>query len=530
MRRVHLRATAVACAAAWGLACEGSGSGGGGLVVKVEPIDPRCTQVVGSQPSGLSLVPGVADEALLVQFQPPALVRFDLDLFPPRSLGHVSIPPDSDGDGVEDSVRSQQLGFFPLAPVMGAVTAVHARLALIASSNYEEVIFADPSVPALRTATVENPDDAPAFLPADYPFLPPGGTSAPRTAVSTRTCVYPGVNATDSGSNTIAKDTRCDAAEPVSYLSNLTAGTAVAAGRLFAATSNLRSSGLARFYPGTVLVYELEESGDALSVRPHPTRPLLFTTSFNPTGVVRYVTRSGRELVLVTNTGAIGAGTGAGNVRTAASLDAIDAASLRIVASIPLGFAGPSFDALAIDPSARVGILGASSRRELYAVDLAPLDDARLYEGDGPPLLLDGLTPGFPDARIFDADQPLVLPDRADGAPPAQCEGFTHVAWRADGAELYATDYCDGTLARVRVDLSGPPLVPVPRTRFQPSALDPAFDALTDSSLGLLRGPSRLRVRTGVPGEDYAGPDVFVAVSLPDAQLCALRIASPAPP
>ena len=56
------------------------------------------------------------------------------------------------------------------------------------------------------------------------------------------------------------------------------------------------------------------------------------------------MTRSGRELVLVTLTGAIGAGTGTGNIRTAAAVDVIDAERLRIAASIPLGFAGPSFE------------------------------------------------------------------------------------------------------------------------------------------------------------------------------------------
>jgi hypothetical protein len=525
--RARRRASFAACVAAWCLACEGDGGGGDGLVVQVEPLDPRCTPVAGSQPSGLSLVPGVADEAVLVQYQPPALVRFDLDPARPRARGQVGIPSDSDGDGVEDSARSQQQGFFPLAPVMGGVAGVSARLALISASNYEEVILADPSLPALRTAVLENPDDAPGFLPGDYPFLPPGGTSAPRTAISTRACLYPGAGATDSGGVAIARDARCDPSEPTSYFSNLTAGAALAAGRLFAATSNLRNSGQARFYPGSVLVYDFEEQAGALRVRPHATAPALFTTAFNPTGIARHVTRSGRELVLVTGTGAIGAGTGSGNVRTPAAVDVIDAATLRIAATIPLGFAGPSFDALAVDPSGRIGVLGASSRRALYAVDLAPLEDARLFADDGPPVLLDGLTPGFPDARIFDADHPLVLPDRPDGAPPAQCEGFTHVATSHDGAELLAADYCDGTLSRVRVDLSGPPPVPVPRERFQPYAQERPFAPLTDASLGLLRGPSMLRVRSGVPGADFTGPDVFVAVSLPEAQLCALRVASP---
>ncbi len=520
-----LRSGLLALAALLCVGCEGAGDGGGGLVVKDEVLDPRCTPVAGSLPAGLALLPGAGDRAALVQFQPPALVSFELGGERPRVLGFAGIPADSDGDGYEDSDRSRQLGFFPLAPVLGGVEIARPDLALISASNYEQVLFADPSLPTLRTALVENPQDAPGYRPEDYPFLPQDGMPDPRTAISTRACIYPETPA-DSGGGRILADPRCDPMEPASYFTNLTAGKTVAAGRLFVATSNLRSSGLALFYPGTVLVYDLEEDAGALWVRPQEETPVLFSSDFNPTGVTRHVNAAGRELVLVTNTGAIGAGTGSANLRTATSVDVIDAARLRIVACIPLGVAGPSFDRIAIDPSGRIGLLGATSRRELYAIDLAPLDDDRLFEGEGEPVQLDGLTTGFPDARIFDADRSLVLPDRPDGAPPAQCEGFTHVAVDAAGRELFATDYCDGTLARVRVDLSGPPPVPVPQERFQAFRLDAPFAPLSGASLGLLRGPSLLRVRPGVPGADYTGPDVFVLVGLPDAQLCGVRVAS----
>ena len=518
---------ALVAAALLGLACEGSGGGGDGLVVKDTILDARCTPVAGSLPSGFDLIPGDADHAALVQFLPPALVGFDLRASRPRVLTVGAIPPDgedSDGDGVGDSARSSALGFFPLSPVMGEVAIPAPDLALVSASNYEEVLFVEPATGALRSALVRNPTDAPAFAAADYPFLPQDGVEAPRTAISTRACVYPGSGTLDSGGIGVTADSRC-AAAPASFTTNLTAGKALAAGHLFVATSNLRSSGQARFYPGTVLVYDFDSTGGALRVSPDPETPVLWTTGFNPTGVTHYVTRAGRELVLVTVTGAIGAGSGSANVMTASAVDVIDAASLRIAASIPLGYAGPSFDRIAIDPSGRVGLLGASSRRELYAIDLAPLEDPRLYENDGAPVLLDGLTVGFPDARIFDADQPLVLPDRADGPPPAQCDGYTHVAIDDAGTLALATDYCDGTLARVRIDLSGAPAVPVPRERFTDGGSDPLFEPL--SSLGLVRGPSLLRVRPGAPGLDYTGPDVLVVVGLPDAQLCAIRVEAP---
>ena len=531
MRRAAQRACALAAAgvAAASLACEGGG-GSGGLVVRDERTDPRCTPVASPQPSGMALVPGAPDEAVVVQVQPPGLVRFELDGEAPAVLGTALLAPgnDSDGDGVDDEVRSQQVLSLPLAAFMGEVTAVHAHLALASASNYEVVIFADPSAPARRTALVANPDDAPGFAPQDYPFLPPGGTEAPRTAISTRACVYPGAGAVDSGSVAIGKHALCDAAEPASYLTNLTHGATVAAGRLFAATSNLRNSGQARFYPGTVLVYDFEETASALRVRPHATSPVLFTSHFNPTGLARFVTGSGRELVLVTETGAIGAGTGTRNLHTESAVDVIDPVALRVIATIPLGLAGAGFEGVAIDRGGRIGLLGATSGRQLYGVDLRALDDARLYEGDGPPVLLDGLTPGFSDARIFDADHPLALPERGEGAPPAQCNGFTHVAWSYDATEVFATDFCDGDVSRVRVDLAGPPPVPAPRERFQPFAIESAFAPLT--ALGLDRAPGALRVRPGVPGADYTGADVFVAISQEKGQLCALRIASPAPP
>ena len=513
-------------AALLAVACEGAGDGGGGLVVEDQILDPRCTPVAGSLPSGFELVPGTRDRAALVQFLPPALVAFELTENRPRVRQVGPIPPDgedSDGDGQRDSSRSASLGFLPLSPLMGEVAIPAPDLALVSASNYEEVLFAHPATGALRSASVRNPTDAPGFAAEDYPFLPQDGVAAPRTAISTRACVYPGASALDSGGMPVGQDARC-ADAPTSFATNLTAGKAVAAGRLFVATSNLRNSGQARFHPGTVLVYDFEQT-PALRVEPDAETPVVWTTGFNPTGVTRHLTRAGRELVLVTVTGAIGAGTGTRNVVTESAVDVIDAASLRIVASIPLGFAGPSFDRIAIDPSGRVGLLGASSHRELYAVDLAPLEDARLYEGDGPPVLLDGLSVGFPDARIFDAEHPLLLPDRADGPPPAQCEGFTHVAINAAGSQAFATDYCDGTLARVRINLSGTPAVPVPRERFSALGSDEVFEPL--SSLGLLRAPSMLRVRSGAPGLDYAGPDVLIAVGLPDAQLCGVKVEAP---
>jgi hypothetical protein len=226
----------------------------------------------------------------------------------------------------------------------------------------------------------------------------------------------------------------------------------------------------------------------------------------------------------VTATGAIEAGSGPSNILTEASIDVIDPSIPRIVARIPLGFAGPSFEAAAIDPGGRVAWLGSSSQRELFVVDLRTLDETALYIGDDPPVILDGLTVGFDDARIFTADSPFMIPDRPGGPPSHSCDGFTHVSLNALGSEAYATDFCDGTFTRVRLDLSGSPAIPYPQSRFGLAGQSTPFSPL--DSLGLLRSPSIIAVRPGVPGIDYTAPDVLVVVGQPDAQLCMLRIES----
>jgi hypothetical protein len=211
-------------------------------------------------------------------------------------------------------------------------------------------------------------------------------------------------------------------------------------------------------------------------------------------------------------------------VRTEGAIEVIDPVVPRVAAVIPLGLAGPSFDAPAVDPGGRIAWVGASSQRQVYAVDLRALDDANLYATSGPPEKLDGLSPGWPNARVFHAGAPLALPDRADGPPTALCEGFTEVALNATGSELFATDFCDGTFTRVRLDLSGAPPVPFPRERFQVAAQERPF--APSNAVGLLRAPGILRVRPGAPGVDYRSPDVLVIAGQPDAQLCALRVES----
>ncbi|MBY0400710.1 hypothetical protein K2X89_10470, partial [Myxococcota bacterium] len=260
-------------------------------------------------------------------------------------------------------------------------------------------------------------------------------------------------------------------------------------------------------------------------VRPSTVAPVLFTSGFNPTGLASFRTLGGRELVLVVVTGAIGQGSGPSNILTEAFVDVIDPSIPAIVATIPLGFAGPGFDPPAIDPSGRIAWLGASSSRQLYAIDLRTLDDPRLFEGPPERVVLDGLSLTGLDARIFTGDRPFVLPPRSDGRASSVCEGNTNVTINASGSEAFASDFCDGTITRIGLDLAAASPVPYPAAQFRVLAQRDAF--APNGAVGELGAPIQLLARPGIPGVDYSSPDVLVALAQPDAQLCGVRIESP---
>jgi len=512
---VRARSAGTLALALAALACtEGGGDGGGGFVIERRPIAANCTPVGSAFPSGLDTLSQASGLASLAQFEPPSVFALDLEAERPRAVAVHDLDPDSDGDGLEDgpeNARVLGLPFPSFPPTLGELSAPRDDLGLVSTSDYEQVLFFDAARALPREAQVETPA---GFDPRDYPLLPPPGASAPRTGLSTLVCVFPPAPALDSEGDPIGVEERCDPATP-GYFSRFTAGKALAGGRLFVATSN-KGSGI-RFRPGTLLVYLWSEAGGEIRVGPDPVEPVLFTRHFNPTGVERVVTEGGRELVLVTSSGPIGAGTGAANVRGESAVEVIDPAVPRLAAVIPLGRAGPAFDALAVDPGGRIAWLGASSQRQLYAIDLRALDDPALYVASGPPAEL-------PGAVVFDAAAPLVLPDRADGPAPQTCEGFTHAAVNAAGSEVFATDFCDGTFTRVRMNLDAAAPVPWPRDRFAVASQATPF--APSDAVGLLRAPGVVRVRPGEPGLDYDTPDVLVTAGQPDAQLCALRVES----
>jgi len=540
---------ALVCLAACGLApaCGGSGGGGSGsggdaAVVVVSSPDSRCAPLPGPFPPGLDLVPGMAGRAVVASFTPPALLPFDLGPVPPAisAGGSVpAIPPDSDGDGCEEpsfaACAATGLPFGPAtSPQPDGVLAVSAGLALLTASSYEEVIFVSPADGRLVRGVVSTPA---GFAPGQYVYLPPPGTSASRTAVSTSGCapVAPGTLDSRGGVMSPPAAAWCIPGTP-SFRPTFTSGAAVAGGHLFVSMSNLADNTVptnAQYFPGTLLVYDFDLSSGVPAVAPNAATPLIFTTGFNPTHVTAYRTASGRELVLVSVSGAIGlraddpatpAIESGGIGLTGASIDVIDALTLRLLATVPLGLVGLSSDRLAIDPTGRVALAGTVLGRALYGIDLAPLD--ALPAAPPLPLVLDGSS--GPDARIFYAGFPFTIPARADGAPAATCGGYVVSAdWNAAGSRVYATEFCDGTLATLTADLSGSPSLAELRSgRFRFLSLDAVFAPVSAASVGKPRAPGSLRVRSGRPGIDYTGPDVFVLVGNPEGLLCGIRVES----
>ncbi len=508
--------------------CEGQGDGGGPFRVLLKGTS-ECSPAAGLFPPGLAMLSAASGRALLIQDNAPGMRPYAIDADVPVNLAFENIGLDSDSDGQNDSNSIVELLGPSLQPVMGEVVVLSDSIALVSTSTFEQVLVVDPQTGRRIPVRIEV-DSA---IPADrYPLLPAPGESAARTGISTLACIFPD-DALDSGGRAIGEEPFCDSDE-TSFFSSLTAGKALAGGRLFVATSN-RNIG-ARFFPGTLLVFDWSESGDEITVRPSVEAPFLWTSGYNPTGMARIDTPGGRELVLVTVTGAIGSGVGASNVLTEAFVDVIDPREPRIVARIPLGFAGPSFDAPAVDPQGRIAWLGASSQRQLYAVDLRALDNDALYSAESggtgsvgnSPIMLDGMDLMGADARIFDADRPLVIPARTDRPAGPSCGGFTHVAVNFAGTEAYATDFCDGTLTRVRYDATEPAVIPYPAARFQIAAQLAPYSP--NSAIGELSAPKSVVVRPGRPGVDFTGPDVFVLVGQPEANLCALRIESEEPP
>lgn len=480
----------------------------------INPSDPRCASLPGPFPPGLDWIDAELGIGIVTTFEPAVAVPLDFGEQPPDSLASGSL------FDLRSAIANAACGG-SRDPQIDGVTVVSDELALLTGSACENVAFVDPLGPSLRSAAVSTPA---TLAPGTFPYLPAPGGSASRVAVSTRMCVSVPAGTLDSKGAPVAAG--CRAPEP-SYFTNFTSGAAVAAGRLFVSTSNLGAGAGTlnpQFLPGTVLVFDLAAA--PLAVSPHPTTPVLPTTAFNPTHVTAYTTPSGRELVLVGASGALGLVSddpstpereAGGNALSDAAIDVIDPQQLRLVASIPLGPAALSFERLGIDPDRRVALIGSAITRHVYAVDLAPLD---ALDPDADFVRLDG--EAGPEAAIFDAETPLVVPGIANGAPPDTCPGFVVGVEFGSGRSAYASDFCDGTITRIRVDTLGAP-VPVPRARFAVRAQLEVVAPVSPDSLGKPQAPGALRIFGAGDGPDRAA----VLVGQPEGLACTVAVPAP---
>ena len=204
------------------------------------------------------------------------------------------------------------------------------------------------------------------------------------------------------------------------------------------------------------------------------------------------------------------------------AIEVLDAQSLEWIARIPLGPAALGFGALAVHPNGSLAIIGSARDRVLLAVDLRPL--ANLPASAPSPIVLDGV--GGENAVVFDAIAPLRIPAIANGAPPATCGGATvGVAFNHDGSRLYASEFCDGTLAVFSVDADLAPGVAFAPSDFAHLRSISVAAPIRPDTLGRSRALGAIAVRPGVPGSDYSGPDLFYLNGQP-GELCAIRIES----
>lgn len=536
-RRGPAAAAAGSLLALVALGCPGDASDGP-APLEILFSTPECRVLSGGFPSGFAALPGAGDEAVVAQFRPPAVIGLDLDDEPPSLLATAPVPAwpepasprcggvgyDSDGDGLADPDRSDALGFLCQSPAPGRLLALDADRVLLATSGYEGVVRADPRSGELRMLALDPPIPGPGFDPADWPFWPAAGVRPFQTGFSTRACVY-GAGLVDSLGDPIGPNARCDPGRD-GFFTSFTSDLARSGDRLFVATSNLIRSTRAQFAPGTLLVFDWNETTVPTRVGPHPTRSILFTSGYNPTSLTPYRTPSGRALLLVGVSGAIALGTGPGLVRSDAFVDVIDVDRLERIATVPLGRAGLGFRRPAIDPTGRLALYGAATDRVLYGVDLAALDDPTL--GLGPqtlPIVLDGATPGFPDARVYDADRPFALPKRADGPLDAVCTPRTSVAIASDGRFAVTSDDCDGTVTRLALALPAARTTPIdPDRALVVERSIAAFAPVLPSTTGEVRAIDAIRIRPGTPGVDFSGPDVHVTAGLPEGAVCGLRV------
>jgi len=327
-----------------------------------------------------------------------------------------------------------------------------------------------------------------------------------RTAVPTRVTL--------SGSFTRYQSSGTGAAIS-SFKTNFTSAALRVGSRLLVATSNLQQAGSSPvFNPGTVLFFALDDSGATTAIV--PADPFFAVTS-DPNPIALTALPGGR--VAVTNAGIYDTSfpptvTGQG------SIDILDAASGKLVGSIPLGAVNPG--TLALDPTSSVVVAGSQTLRALFAADVRGLDslpasavDPRLQRPSCNDVAGDvaGGVPCLRSRVIRGAANPIVLPP-----PPGQSGAYSYVPgvrFGASGDFVVATSFNDGGLAAVAFDpnqLAAP--LPLLASRFGAPQTLAATGAA--GAIGTECCPGPLLLRASASGT-LPGTQAFFATASPNA-------------
>ena len=316
-----------------------------------------------------------------------------------------------------------------------------------------------------------------------------------------------------------------------SFQTNITEDVLRVGNRLLAVTGNFVRFSPPETNPGVVLIFEIADPAARPLVVVPASPPFFITSDPNPTAL----TPLPGGLVAVTNTGLIGiAANGTGEPVGPGSVDIIDPAAGRIVASIPLGAVNPGLKEFAVDPTGQVGVLGSSVRRELYAIDLRGLDALPPSPADptrqrpscnGASMPFAGGVRCLPERVIRGVDNP-VAPPAAPGQSGA--DGLlTQVRFGASGDFVVATDREDGLLIFVAFD---PRNLDRPHP-FLPSRLGPGQSVQVTpiiSAGGAERSPGPMVLRAS-PSGGLAGTDVAFATGLPSGSIRRLRLGGALP-
>ena len=293
---------------------------------------------------------------------------------------------------------------------------------------------------------------------------------------------------------------------------NLTSGAVLMGEKIFVSTSNMRAGSDPVCQPGTVWIVGY----DALAASFSSTTPegVIVTTAYNPTALTPFdfVTTSGSyRALLVTNSGVLAIESGNGVALTDGSVDVVDVDLECVVASYPLGLGLPGFSPVAVASQAGTsgqtvyrGYTGSAGFNHVYELDLTGLES---YLGSCPD---PNDIPQLAGKVLAGPDDPIVASEQSEGS----ANDVVQVVVNHDGTRAYATGYNTGTLAVLELASGTTPwLQPSPKVPLSVEQITDAMPTLNEA------GPGPVAVRSGVPGTDFQGPDVFVLTGYPVGEM-----------